>query len=157
MVQVRGSRRGVLRETPGLPPRQMGVEMSRAKPTELKWQKMRLNEETRSRLDLAAAEVTPISGGRFHIVRHPFGKIIACRAANLLFFDVSDGGRPPEILPLAITTGAESKLLSPTQRTEDFDECCELLDFRGEEQRHRFRAFLLPRSASPVSVAGSRR
>ena len=99
-----------------------------------------------SRLDRAATEVTPISGGRFHVIRHPFGKIIACRAANLLFFDVSDGGRPPELLPLAITTDGASRVLLPTRRTEDFDVCCDLLGLRDEEQRDQFRSFLLPRS-----------
>ena len=120
--------------------------MSGDKPTELKWEKIRLTEEMRSRLDRAATEVTPISGGRFRIIRHPFGKILACRSANLLFFDVSDGGRPPELLPLAVTTDAEAKVLVPTRRTEDFDECCDRLGFRDEEQRDPFRDFLLPRS-----------
>ena len=59
---------------------------------------------------------------------------------------VGDGGRPSEILPLAITTDSEPKLLLPTRRTEDFDECCDLLGLRDEEQRDRFRTFLLPRS-----------
>lgn len=121
--------------------------MNEIKATELKWEKIRPTEETRSRLEQAATQVTPISGGRFHIVRHPFGKIIVCRTTNLLLFDVSDGGRPPELLPLAITTDAASRLLLPTRRTEDFDECCGLLGFRGEEERDRFRKFLLPRSA----------
>jgi hypothetical protein len=135
----------------------MGVEMNGAKAIELKWEKIRPTEETKSRLERAATEVTPISGGRFHIVRHPFGKIIACRTANLLLFDVSDGGRPPELLPSAITTDAASRLLLPTRRTEDFDECCELLGLRDEEQRDRFRRFLLPRSTSLGSVVGSHR
>jgi hypothetical protein len=130
--------------------------MSGAKTTELKWEKIRLNGETRSRLDRAAAEVTPISGGKFHVIKHPFGKIIACRAANLLFFDVSDGGRPPELLPLAITTDAASRLLAPTRRTEDFDECCDLLGLRNEEQRDHLRKFLLPWLAAPRSAASSR-
>jgi hypothetical protein len=69
---------------------------------------------------------------------------------------VSDGGRPSEILPLAITTDAASRLLAPTRRTEDFDECCELLGFRDEEQRDRFRRFLLPRAPSSGCAAGSR-
>ena len=129
--------------------------MSEAKTTELKWEKIRLTGETRSRLDRAADEVTPISGGKFHVVRHPFGKIIACRSAGLLFFHVGDGGRPSEIVPLAITTDAASRLLSPTRRTEDFDECCELLGLRDEEQRDRFRKFLFPRSASPGPKVGS--
>jgi hypothetical protein len=120
--------------------------MSEANASELKWEKMRLTEETRSRLDQAASQVTPISGGRFHVIRHPFGKIIACRSANLLFFDVGDGGRPSEILPLAMTTDGEPKLLLPTRRTEDFDECCDRLGFRDEEQRDQFRDFLLPLS-----------
>jgi hypothetical protein len=124
----------------------MGVEMSEANASDLKWEKIRLTEETRSRLDQAASQVTPISGGRFHVIRHPFGKIIACRSANLLFFHVGDGGRPSEILPLAITADAETKLLVPTRRPEDFDECCDRLGFRDEEQRDRFRNFLLPRS-----------
>ena len=51
--------------------------MSEAKTTELKWEKIRPTEQTRSRLDRAATEVTPISGGSFHVVRHPFGRIIA--------------------------------------------------------------------------------
>jgi hypothetical protein len=124
----------------------MGAEMSGDKPTELKWEKIRLTEEMRSRLDRAATEVTPISGGRFRIIRHPFGRILACRSSNLLFFDVSDGGRPPELLPLAITTDAEAKVLVPTRRTEDFDECCDRLGFRDEEQRDQLLSFLLPRS-----------
>jgi hypothetical protein len=49
-------------------------------------------------------------------------------------------------LPLAVTTDAEPKLLVPTRRTEDFDECCDRLGLRDEEQRDRFRSFLLPRS-----------
>lgn len=130
--------------------------MSEAKTTELKWEKIRLTEETRSRLDRAADEVTPISGGKFHVIRHPFGKIIACRSSGLFFFHVGDGGRPSEIVPLAITTDASSRLLLPTRRTEDFDECCELLGLRDEEQRDRFRKFLLPRSASPGPEVGSR-
>jgi hypothetical protein len=129
--------------------------MNEAKATELKWEKMPLTEETRSRLDRAVAELTPISGGRFHVIRHPFRKFIACRAGNLLFFDVGDGGRPSEILPLAITTDAPSRLLVPTRRTEDFDECCELLGLWTEEQRDRLRKFLLPRLAAPRSAAGS--
>jgi hypothetical protein len=133
----------------------MGVEMNGAKTTELMWEKIRLTGETRSRLDRAATEVTPISGGRFHVIRHPFGKFIACRSANLLFFHAGDGGRPSEILPLAITTDAASRLLSPTRRAEDFDECCELLGLLDEEQRDRFRRFLLPQSTSPGSAAGS--
>jgi hypothetical protein len=130
--------------------------MSGAKATGLKWEKLRLTDETRTRLDQAAAKVTPISGGKFHVIRHPFGKIIACRSAGLLFFHVGDGGRPSEILPLAITTDAASRLLSPTRRTEDFDECCELLGLRDQEQRDRFRSFLLPRSASPGPEVGPR-
>jgi hypothetical protein len=130
--------------------------MGEAKTTKLKWEKIRLTGETRSRLDRAATEVTPASGGRFHIVRHPFGKIIACRTANLLLFDVSDGGRPPELLPLAITTDSTSRLLLPTRRTEDFVECCKLLGLRDEEQRDRFREFLLPRPAPPGPEVGSR-
>lgn len=120
--------------------------MNGDKPTELRWEKIRLTKEIRSWLDRAATEVTPILGGKFHIIRHPFGRIIACRSANLLFFHVGDGGRPPELLPLAITTDGASRLLLPTRRTEDFDECCELLGFRDEEQRDLFRRFLLPRS-----------
>jgi hypothetical protein len=130
--------------------------MSAARTTELKWEMIRPTEETKSRLDRAATEVTPISGGSFHVVRHPFGKIIACRTPNLLVFSVSDGGRPPELLPLALTTDAAARLLSPTQHTEDFDECCELLGLRDEEQRDRFRKFLLPRSASPGPEVSSR-
>ena len=129
--------------------------MSGAKTTELKWEKIRLTGETRSRLDRAATEVTPISGGRFHVIRHPSGNIIACRSADILFFNVGDGGRPSEMLPLAITTDAASRLLLPTRRTEDFDECCELLGLRDEEQRDRFRKFLLPRSTSPGPTVGS--
>ena len=136
----------MLRAAPGLPSRQMGAEMSGDEPRELKWEKIRLTEEMRSRLDRAATEVTPISGGGFRIIRHPFGKVLACRSANLLFFDVSDGGRPPELLPLAITMDAEPKVLVPTRRTEDFNECCDLLGLRDEEQRDQFRSFLLPRS-----------
>ena len=129
--------------------------MSVAKATELKWEKLRLTGETRTRLDQAAAEVTPTSGGKFHVIRHPFGKIIACRSAGLLFFHVGDGGRPSEILPLAITTDATSRLLAPTRRTEDFDACCELLGLRNDEQRDRLRMFLLPWLASPRSAVGS--
>jgi hypothetical protein len=134
----------------------MGVEMSGAGTTDLKWEKIRPTEETRRLLDRAAAEVTPRSGGKFHVIRHPFGKIIACRSANLYFFHVGDGGRPPEILPLAITTDAASRLLVPTRSPEDFDECCELLGFRDEEQREAFWRFLLPRSAPRASRVGSR-
>lgn len=130
--------------------------MNGAKATELKWEKLRLTDETRTRLDQAAAEITPITGGKFHVIRHPFGKFIACRSAGLLFFHVSDGGRPSEMLSLAVTTDAASRLLSPTRRTEDFDECCEMLGLRDEEQRDRFRSFLLPRSASPGPKAGPR-
>jgi hypothetical protein len=133
----------------------MGVEMSETKTTELKWAKIRPTEETRSRLDRAATEVTPTSGGSFHVVKHPFGTIIACRTANLLLFDVSDGGRPPELLPLAVTTGSASRLLLPTRRTEDFDECCELLGLRDEEERDHFRRFLLPRPTSKGPAVGS--
>jgi hypothetical protein len=124
-------------------------------PTELKWKKMPLSEETRSRLDQAVAELTPISGGRFHVIRHPFRKFIACRSGDLLFFRVGDGGRPPENLPLAITTDAASRVLAPTRRAEDFDECCELLGLRNEEQRDRLRTFLRPWLAAPRSAAGS--
>ena len=130
--------------------------MSGDKPTELKWEKIRLTEEMRSRLDRAATEVTPISGGRFHVIRHPFGKIIACRSANLLFCHVGDGGRPPELLPLAMTTDAEPKLLLPRRRTEDFDECCDLLGFGDEEQRDRFRSCLVPRSEQRGGRKGQR-
>ena len=130
--------------------------MSGANTTELKWAKTRPIEETRSRLDCAATEVTPASGGRFHIVRHPFGKIIACRTANLLFFDVSDGGRPPELLPLAITTDSASRLLLPTRRAEDFDECCELLGFRTRNSGIISGGSLLPHPASPGSDGSSR-
>jgi hypothetical protein len=129
--------------------------MNGAKASELTWEKIRPTEETRSRLERAATEVTPISGGRFHIVRHPFGKIIVCRTANLLLFNVSDGGRPPERLPLAVTTDAASRMLLPTRRTEDFDECCELLGLLDEEQRDRFVRFLLPQSKSPGSAVRS--
>jgi hypothetical protein len=125
-------------------------------PAELKWEKIRLSEETRSRLDRAVAALTPISGGSFHVIRHPFRKFIACRAGSLLFFRVGDGGRPPENLPLAITTDATSRLLAPRRRTEDFDACCELLGLRNEEQCDRLRRFLLPWLASPRSEVGSR-
>ena len=99
-------------------------------------------------MNRAATEVTPITGGKFHIVRHPFGKVIVGRSAELLFFGVSDGGRPPEHLTLAVTTDAASRLLSPTRRAEDFDECCERLGLRDEEQRDRFMRFLLPQSGA---------
>jgi hypothetical protein len=130
--------------------------MNEARASELKWEKMRLTEETRSRLDQAVAGLTPISGGRFHVIRQPFRKFIACRSGNLLFFHVGDGGRPSEILPLAITTDAASRLLAPTRRAEDFDACCELLGLGNEEQRDRLRTFLLPWLASPRPGAASR-
>jgi hypothetical protein len=130
--------------------------MNEAKANELKWEKILPTEETRSRLERAATELTPISGGSFHIVKHRFGKIFVCQTVNLLLFSVSDGGRPPEHLPLAVTTDAESRMLLPTRRTEDFDECCELLGLLDEEQRDRFVRFLLPRSTSPGSPVRSR-
>ncbi len=132
----------------------MGVEMNGARTEGLKWEKIRLPEEIRNRLDRAAAEVTPHSGGHFHVITHPFGKIIACRDPGLLFFHVGDGGRPPEILPLAITTDDASILLSPTRHTEDFDACCERLGLQNQEQRDGFRRFLLPGSKSPGSPTG---
>jgi hypothetical protein len=113
---------------------------------ELQWKTIRPTEATRSLLDRAASEFNRISAGRFHIIRQPFGRIVACPCGDLLFFHVGDGGRPPEILTLAVSTGPEPRSFFPVQRTGDFDECCRLLGLQDGEQREGFKSFLLPRS-----------
>ncbi len=111
---------------------------------DLHWNKLRLGADIRSLLDRTVISLNQNIGGNLHVIKQPFGKIIACQAGNLLFFHVGDGGRPPQIWTLAASTDPGQRFLLPAQRAEDFEECCELLGLQGEAQRARFKDFLLP-------------
>jgi len=111
---------------------------------DLKWEKLRPEPVIRVLLDCAVVELNQVFGVKSHIIRHPFGKIIACRAGGLWFFHTGDGGRPPQLWTLAVVTGPEPKSLFPGQRSGDFSDCCGLLGFRSEAEMAQFWRFLFP-------------
>ncbi len=110
----------------------------------LRWGKLRLDSTTRSLLDRAVADLNRKRDVKFHLIKHPWGKLIACHVDDLWFCHVGDGGRPPRIWTLAVDTRPEQRTLLPDQSGADFDECCDLLGFRTEEQRSQFREWLRP-------------
>ena len=108
------------------------------------WSKHRLLPGAHALMDRAVRELNQDSGADYHVIKQPFGKVVACRVGDLWLFHVGDGGRPPLILTLAVTTDPEQRLLMPTRSTSDFDRCCDLLKLEGEEHRAQFRDFLFP-------------
>lgn len=111
---------------------------------QLKWQKLRVHAEIRQAFDQAVGEFNQSFGGNFRVITHPFGKVIACPAADLWFFHVGNGGRPAQIWTLVLVTGLKPKPLFPSQKEWDFDECCHHLGYQTEADRHQFRQFLSP-------------
>lgn len=112
-------------------------------PAELKWVKQRLTPETRSWLDRAVYELNQGSGVGYRPIKHPFGKVIACHVDGLWLFHLGRGVRPAQLLTLAFVTDPLQWFL-PTERAGDFDECCDLLGLRTEDERSHFSCFLRP-------------
>ena len=111
---------------------------------DFKWTKLRPSVETRILLERAVDGLNHDLGLKFHLIKHPFGKIIACQVADFWLFHVGDGGRPPLLWTVAVTTRPGQRFLLPTQKVADFTECCGLLGLQGEQQQAQFKNFLMP-------------
>jgi len=100
---------------------------------DFRWGKLRLPAETWTLLNRAVDSLNQNININFHMIKQPFGRIIACQIADVWLFHVGDGGRPPRIWTLAVAANPGQRLLLPAQRAEDFDECCDLLQLQSEE------------------------
>ena len=110
----------------------------------LRWRKQRLGADQRALLESVVRDLNQELGVDFHLIKHPFGKIIACAVGDLFLCHIGDGGRPAEIWTVAVTGDRCQSVLLPARHESDFARCCDLLDYRTEAQRDHFRQFLLP-------------
>ncbi len=117
--------------------------------TQLIWRKIRLDAKSRSIFDRAVADVNRKLGVKWHLIRHPSGKLTSCRVDDLWFCHVGDASPEPRVWTLAIDTRPEQRTLLPGADAADFDECCDILGFRTEAQRAEFRTFLEPKPVPP--------
>ena len=110
--------------------------------TDLKWGKARLEPPVRSLLDRGLGDLNRDGGEQNRPIRLPGGKQFICHVEDLWFCRVGDGGSPPRTWSLVVDSRLPQRTLLPTRSALDFEECCDILGFRAEEQRRRFRDFL---------------
>ena len=111
---------------------------------ELKWTKIRLDAAARSTLDRAVADVNRRLEAPVHLVRHPSGRVLVCRVADLWFCHVGAAESESPIWTLAVDTRPEQRTLLPARLEADFAECCDILGLRTAGEHAAFRAFLTP-------------
>lgn len=110
------------------------------------WKKSRVSDKVLRLMNEAAKKYSEISGREFWTVKLMFGKYLICNTNNMLFFLLSDRGRPPEPVPVALQIETEnSEFLFPSHSSNDFDMCCNLLGINTEGDRKDFQSFLDPR------------
>ena len=119
--------------------------------TDFQWVKSRLAADLRVLLDRAVGEFNRDLGGNYHWIKQPFGKILACPVGNVWFIHLGNGSRPPRFRTMAVAIHAEPRWWLPAERPADFEECCHLLGFQTEAQRHQFRDFLQPHSGRTLA------
>ena len=107
-----------------------------------KWKRTQLDPAIKELLDLASDRLSKIDGRFFYPIIHTRNSYYICCINNIILFNVCDGGRPSEIVTVAIVRGPQIEILFPVHRRADFQTCCNILSL-NQEDAVLFDSFLL--------------
>lgn len=98
-----------------------------------KWKRTQLDPATKELLDLASDSLSKIDGRSFRPIMHTGNSYHICCIDSIILFNVGDGGRPSEIVTIAIVRGPQIEILFPVHRRADFRTCCNILSLNQED------------------------